>query len=216
MPTLNSRTIQIPKGAQLAHWTVRRILVDPDSTEPRVWEPGPGNTIPADWIEMSITIHAGLRRWMEQLATDTVETGQNTSAAVNFARFNNRHQPQVIEPLDGGGLWAWNLEYSGTVPRHFTPSMRFDQPWHVNLGFLRLMHPDNFPEPVTAYLTRKFRVRMTHPGQHEEFWETDYDTRVQKDRPMGLMQLERAMEQLKTQHYQHPKVNETTVTIATD
>jgi hypothetical protein len=78
------------------------------------------------------------------------------------------------------------------------------------------MHPDNFHGPATAYLTRKFRVRMTQRGEHEEFWATDYDTRVQKDRPMGLMQLERAMEQLKTQHYQHPKVNETTVTIATD
>jgi hypothetical protein len=200
--------IHIPKGEDLAEWSIRRVLLPPDTPSPHWAHPHRASTaIPADWMEVRMTIHAGLVEWMEALALQLVDAGSNSAPLMDFSRLNNLACPQVLEPLDGHDLEAWNLEYCETPHYNGSPSLRLNQPWHAHLGFLRLF-------TKTKYLTRKFRVRMSSTAEHEQLWSHVYDDKLEEDCARVHRSLRGAFEALRHHHYAHPQTTTTTVTIS--
>ena len=196
--------IHIPKGEDLAEWSIRRVLLSPDTPSPH-WTHG--SSTPTDWMEVRMTIHAGLVEWMQALAEQLVARGSNAEPLMDFGRINNCSCPQVLEPLDTHNLQAWNLEHCETPTYNGNPSLRLNQAWHSHLGFLRLF-------TKTKYLTRKFRVRMVRASDHESLWEHTYDSKLEEDCARVHLTLRNAFETLRHHHYAYPQTTTTTVTIA--
>ena len=199
--------IHIPKGEDLAEWSIRRVLLAPDHESPHRPTGSSYEPCPTDWMEVRITVHAGLVQRMRSLAEQLAVT-HDRLPTFDFGQMNNqRGAPQVLEKLDRHTLQAWNLEYCEAPVHHTSPSLRMNQHWAEHLGFLRLF-------TATKYLTRKFRVRMVNPTSHDRLWEPVYDDKLEEECSRVHHNLRTAFENLRHNHYVHPQTTTTTVTIS--